>query len=93
MWLYHKLHLVHPPGCGHTRYTVAVRNLDKSLANFVCCFLAEICTYKSESTLRAMWLNHTMHFVRLSEYGHAPFTVGVRNHYNLLANFVSCLLA
>jgi hypothetical protein len=93
MWLQHKLHLVHPPGSGHTLYTVEVRNLNKSLANFVSCFLAEICRYRPESTLRAMWLDHKMHFIHPSGCGHGTFTVGVKNHYNSLANFVSCDLA
>jgi hypothetical protein len=70
MWLHHKLHFVHPSGCGHTLCTVGVKNHDKSLANCVSCLLAEIFLYKSELTLRTMSLHHMMHSVHPPGCGH-----------------------
>jgi hypothetical protein len=93
MWLHHKMHFVHPPGCGRTLYTVGVRNQHKSFLNFISCLLAEFYWYKSKSTLRTMRLHHKMHFVHPPGCRHTPYTFRVWNYYKSLANFISCLLA
>ena len=93
MWLYHKMHFVHPPGCGHTVSIVRVRNYHESLANFICHLSAEFHWYRSKLTLRTMWLHHEMHFLHPPGCGHTLSIVRVRNCYKSLANFVSCLLA
>jgi hypothetical protein len=93
MWLHHKMHFVHPPGCGHTVYTVRGRNHHKSFVNLVSCLLAELYWYRSKSSLRTMQLHHKMHFVHPPGCGHTLYAVGGRNHHKSLANLVSCLLA
>jgi hypothetical protein len=91
MRLHHKMHFVHPPGCGNTLSIVGVRNHYKSLTNFVSCLLAEFYLYRSKSTLRIMWLYHKIHFVHHPGCGHNLYTLRVTNYYRSLANFISCL--
>jgi hypothetical protein len=93
MWLHHKMHFEHPPGCGHTLYTLRARNHYKSLANFISCLLAEFHWYRSKLTLRSMWLHHRMHCVHPPGCGHTLHTVWVKNHDKSLVTFVSCLFA
>jgi hypothetical protein len=93
LWLHYKKHFVLPLWCGYTLYTVEVRNHYKSLVNFISCLLAEFRWYRSKSALRTMWVHHKMHFVHPTGCGYTLYTVGVRNHYKSLVNFVSCLSA
>jgi hypothetical protein len=93
MWLHHKMHFIHPPGCGHTLFTLRATNHLKSLANFISCHLLEFHWYWSKLTLTSMWLHHRMHCVHSPGCGHTLYTVLVRDHDKSLANFVSCLLA
>jgi hypothetical protein len=93
MWLHQKMQFVHPPECGHTCYTLRVTNHYKSLANFFSCPLAEIHWYRSELTLRTLWLHHKMHFVDPPGYGHTLYSLRIKHHYKSLANFMSCFIA
>jgi len=93
MWLHHMMLFVHPPGCGHTMDTVREKNHHKSLANLVNCLLVVFHWYRSKSSLRIMWLQCKMHFVHPPGCRHTLYTVGVRNHYESLANLISCLSA
>jgi hypothetical protein len=86
------MHLIHPPGSGHTLYPVKVRNLYESLANFISCFLAKFLENRSKSTLTNMWLHHKNYFVHPPQCGHTQYTVGVKKHDKSLANSVSYLL-
>jgi hypothetical protein len=94
MWLHHKIHFVHPSGCGHTLYTVRVRNYYESLVSFICCLLTtfqhwHIC----KLTIMTMWLHHKKHFVHPQGCGHILYALRIRNYHKSFANFNSCLLA
>jgi hypothetical protein len=93
MWLHRKMQFVHPPECGHTCYTLRVANRYKSLANFVSCPSAEFHWYRSELTLRTLWLHHKMHFVHPPGYGHTLYSLRIKHHYKSLPNFMSCFIA
>jgi hypothetical protein len=69
--LHHKMHFVHPPGCGHTMYSLKIKHHYKSLANFMNCFIANFYWSRSKGTLKTMWLHHKMHFVHPPGCGHS----------------------
>jgi hypothetical protein len=93
MWLHRKMQLVHPPECGHTCNTLRVENHYKSLTNFVSCPSAEFNWYRSELTLSTLWPHHKMHFVHPPGCGHTLYSLRIKNHYESLANFMSCFIA
>jgi hypothetical protein len=50
MWLHHKMHFVHPPGCGHTLYSLRIKHHYRSLANFMSCFIANFWWSRSKAS-------------------------------------------
>jgi hypothetical protein len=91
MWVHHKLHFIHPPGCGHTPYRLRIKHY-KSVANFMSCFIANFRWSRSKGTLKTMWLHHKMHFLHPPGCGHTLYNLEVK-HYKSLANFLSCFIA
>jgi hypothetical protein len=93
MWLYQKMHFVHPQGCGHTLYSLSIKHHYKSLANFMSCFIANLYWSRSKGTLKTMWLHQKMHFVHPQGCGHTLYSLSIKHHYKSLANFMSCIIA
>jgi hypothetical protein len=70
MWLHHKMLFVHPPGCGHTLYSLRIKHHYKSLANSMSYIIASFYWSRSERTLKTMWLHHKIHYVHPPGCGH-----------------------
>jgi hypothetical protein len=92
LWLHHKMHFVHPLGCGHMLYSLRIKHHNKSLANFMSCFIANFNWSRSKGTLKSMWLHYKMHFVHPPGCGHTLYSLRIKHHYRLLANFKSCIV-
>jgi hypothetical protein len=92
MWLHHKMHFVHPPGCGHTLYSLRIKH-HKLLANFLSCIIAIVFLPRPKGTLKTMWLHHKMHFVHPPGWGHTLHSLQIKHHYKSLTNFMSCFIA
>jgi hypothetical protein len=92
MWLHHKMHFVHPPGCGHSLYSLRIKHHYKSLANFISCFIANCWCFKFKGTIKTMWLHHKMHLVHPPGCRQTLYSLRIKQ-FKLLANFLSCIIA
>jgi hypothetical protein len=93
MWLHNKMHFVHPPGCGHTLYSLRIKHQHKSLPNFMSCIIANLYWSRSKGTPKTMWLHHKMPYVHPPGYGHTLYSLRIRHHYKSLVNFMNCFIA